>query len=767
MTVNEYDVTTKDGIKQVYEKEFLPLLQKDEWKDWLDTYVEIIEVVQSSSVDELASPEVQKQLWESTHICHAGMSSIPMKKAIASKELGQWIAELRDRELPASGERRIEELKLIHDELVERTKPFRKRTPWLKFMRLLAAIYPKDICCVVDYGKLRLVSKAMFGKAPAGRSSMVTNNAMVLQRIDEAIGVPKDDATSLAKRSMFAWEIYRVLAEENEEEDGEVEGERPGESMLKFLPVGRRYKGITAMTGYVDTALKVLDFVQNGVTVSETLEYFQQEQPQLKESSAKIHLNSIRHRLGLLKLEGNTLRPSALGQRLLDTEDPTILIPRVLTRVIGFDVLLYDLNEKSPRDKTEVYAALKEHYPNWTTDFAPSALLAWSHKLRMVEVDVQQISITEAGQEWAEQIPARPEPIAPDEDDEDDPVIVVDNKLAKAFSSPSLEEILDRFDKLPFVFPREIIARLHVALHMHPSKHFVLLSGLSGTGKTKLAELYANAYHRVDDTKQNRYFRLIPVQPDWTDPAGLLGYVNPLQETVTYAATDFLMFLKSAVATPKIPHFVCLDEMNLARVEYYFAPLLSAMETAQNIVIHQNDEPVDTIEPSLPWPSNLYIIGTVNMDETTHGFSDKVLDRAFTLEFWDVDLDAFSKRFAMSHSEYSADLLKFVIEKLKGLQAILEPAHLHFGYRTAEEVLTFLGTNDSHGAGVMDKEAALDQALLMKSLPKIRGQDSPEFRTCLDKLHSFLKSNSCPDSAQKVEAMKAELELTGTTRFWR
>jgi 5-methylcytosine-specific restriction enzyme B len=766
MTVNEYDLTTKDGIKQLYEKEFLPLLQKDEWKDWLDTYVKIIEVVRSSSVDELASPEVQKQLWESTHICHAGMSSIPMKKAIASKELGQWIAKLRDRELPASGERRIEELKLIHDELVERTKPFRKRTPWLKFMRLLAAIYPKDICCVVDYGKLRLVSKAMFGKAPAGRSSMVTNNAMVLQRIDEAIGVPKDDATSLAKRSMFAWEIYLVLVEEDEEEGGEIEGKRPGESKLKFLPVERRAKGIRAFEGYVNTALKILDFVQNGATRSETLEFYQEEQPQLKESSAKSQLSTIRYTLGLLKLNGNTLLPSSLGQKLLDTEDATILIPRLLTRVIGFDVLLCDLNEQSPRDRADIYSALKEHYPKWTTNFAPSSLLAWAQKLDMIEIDGQQkVTLTEVGQDWAEQIPERPAPIPPE--NEEDAVVTDPIVVSKEFKAPELQEILDRFDKLPFVFPREIIARLHVALHMHPSKHFVLLSGLSGTGKTKLAELYANAYHRVDDTKQNRYFRLIPVQPDWTDPAGLLGYVNPLQETVTYAATDFLMFLKSAVATPKIPHFVCLDEMNLARVEYYFAPLLSAMETAQNIVIHQNDEPVDTIEPSLPWPSNLYIIGTVNMDETTHAFSDKVLDRAFTLEFWDVDLDAFSKRFAMSHSEYSADLLKFVIEKLKGLQAILEPAHLHFGYRTAEEVLTFLGTNDSHGAGVMDKEAALDQALLMKSLPKIRGQDSPEFRTCLDKLHSFLKSNSCPDSAQKVEAMKAELELTGTTRFWR
>ena len=76
-------------------------------------------------------------------------------------------------------------------------------------------------------------------------------------------------------------------------------------------------------------------------------------------------------------------------------------------------------------------------------------------------------------------------------------------------------------------------------------------------------------------------------------------------------------------------------------------------------------------------------------------------------------------------------------------RVILEPAHQHFGYRTAEEVLTFLGTNEAHGAGVMNRQAALDQALLMKVLPKIRGQESPEFRGCLDQLNSFLTSNDC------------------------
>ena len=137
------------------------------------------------------------------------------------------------------------------------------------------------------------------------------------------------------------------------------------------------------------------------------------------------------------------------------------------------------------------------------------------------------------------------------------------------------------------------------------------------------------------------------------------------------------------------------------------------------------------------------------------------------VEFWDVDLEAFQQRFAISHEDYPVGLLNFAMDALKGLQAILEPAHQHFGYRTAEEILTFLGTNHQHGAAVMSREEALDQAILMKALPKVRGQDSPEFRACLEKLAEFLSGNHCQASATKIAAMLAELKLTGATRFWR
>jgi hypothetical protein len=207
--------------------------------------------------------------------------------------------------------------------------------------------------------------------------------------------------------------------------------------------------------------------------------------------------------------------------------------------------------------------------------------------------------------------------------------------------------------------------------------------------------------------------------------------------------------------------------MNLARVEYYLAPFLSAMESGEPIQIHQQPDPVVGVEPEIPWPENLYILGTVNMDETTYAFSDKVLDRAFTIEFWDVDLDAFAAKFAPLLPGFDNQTFTRTIDLLKDLSEILLPVHLHFGYRTAEEVLRFMAVNASAGKHSLEFNDAFDHATFMKILPKVRGQDSPRLRSCLSQLKGFASQNKLHQTERKVLMMTEDLASTGTARFWR
>ena len=139
----------------------------------------------------------------------------------------------------------------------------------------------------------------------------------------------------------------------------------------------------------------------------------------------------------------------------------------------------------------------------------------------------------------------------------------------------------------------------------------------------------------------------ISVRADWTDGRAMLGYYNPLTET--YVPTELLRLLLHAAAHPDEPHFVILDEMNLAKVEYYFSDFLSAMESGTEIALHDAGENVTAevqgrellIPERIRIPPNLLFTGTVNVDETTFMFSPKVLDRANVIQFHTVDLKGY------------------------------------------------------------------------------------------------------------------------------
>jgi 5-methylcytosine-specific restriction protein B len=190
-----------------------------------------------------------------------------------------------------------------------------------------------------------------------------------------------------------------------------------------------------------------------------------------------------------------------------------------------------------------------------------------------------------------------------------------------------LHSINDLIKKSGFTFSLLQITNYYLSLKTKP---FVILTGISGTGKTKITELFAKA---VCEDFEKQYL-LLPVRPDWNDDRNLIGYYNPL--TKQYQTTPFLDFIMKAAQDPENPYFVCLDEMNLARVEYYFSTFLSAMESGSKEISLSGFN--GDMEYKTSIPSNLFFTGTVNMDETTYRFSPKVLDRANTIEFHEIDL---------------------------------------------------------------------------------------------------------------------------------
>lgn len=253
-------------------------------------------------------------------------------------------------------------------------------------------------------------------------------------------------------------------------------------------------------------------------------------------------------------------------------------------------------------------------------------------------------------------------------------------------------------------------------------------------------------------------YELIAVRPDWTDKSAILGFYNPL--TKDYIATPVLRLLlraheeltASTDASPPRPYFLVFDEMNLARVEHYFSDFLSAMESGDAIHLHEDAQLEESvgIPRRLTLPKNLFVVGTVNVDETTYMFSPKVLDRAFVLEFNEVNFDGIgqaipsedpkSTPLALVNMERlemrgrSTDAEWQAFEKVLGgeVGALLRKIHdalatenRHFGYRVAREVARFvdLAVEQTDGKDAAAR-AAFDIAVFAKILPKLHGSQA-------------------------------------------
>lgn len=283
------------------------------------------------------------------------------------------------------------------------------------------------------------------------------------------------------------------------------------------------------------------------------------------------------------------------------------------------------------------------------------------------------------------------------------------------------------------------------------TKPFVIFTGLSGSGKTKLAQTFAK-WICASRTQYN----IIPVGADWTNREPLLGYPNSLDNS-KYVLPDngALDLILDAIENTKDkelkdcnPHFMILDEMNLSHVERYFADFLSAMESNEPISLYSGNERKDengrVIPQSIVLPSNLFLVGTVNIDETTYMFSPKVLDRANTIEFKvDVDdmKDFFGAEISVSGEEingkgvgFSSELMGWFSKepqqgKDRSVQLMaffreLQGVGAEFGYRTAGEMVELMNRLDSLGMDTAEMEDALDVAVMQKLLPKLHGSRS-------------------------------------------
>lgn len=360
------------------------------------------------------------------------------------------------------------------------------------------------------------------------------------------------------------------------------------------------------------------------------------------------------------------------------------------------------------------------------------------------------------------------------------------------------------------------------------SKPFLLLAGISGTGKSRIVRELARACWDVDSPEYTAHkpknYEMVQVKPNWHDSSELIGYVSRINGE-QYVVGPFLRFMVKAILDPNTPYFLCLDEMNLAPVEQYFAEFLSVIESRKQENGKVVTDPIVDYEPTeayknlidqlfdddeiraeylkekggkrLSIPQNLIVVGTVNMDETTFSFSRKVLDRAMTIEMNEVNLAGgltqkhetigklnFDDLAGMNvegvdvYADHQ-DVCDKAIAYLQKINDVLEGTPFKVAYRTRNEFLLYVVNNlpyrkDEDGNELSEEEVvarALDEITSMKVLSRIEGDDQKVKEELLARLEQAV-TDMLPETLHEKSVSLAKLKemkercKTGFTSFW-
>lgn len=758
-------------------------------------HLQLLERVQRWSDDELRDPAAQKELWEQSHALGSvgAGQHVDTSAVYTDPDVLDALVALRKRDWPEQLEARAEAMRGEYDAIMGLIHPrLSKRQPAAKLLRVMAALVPAHFHRCFDSRSNKQAARLVVGQA----HDRVRGAVLVRGQLRRALGEERDLAVHV-ERSFFCWwlqeqsvnlrggaDIVPARADEPA-----MRGDDEQNAPLKLWPFGRQRKGLPGTGGYANVLRAIIQSCEGGASPDDVILAMREEHglENLQANSFRVVMNTAKA-LGLIEHRNGLWWPSEAGEAALDPDEPDILIERLLERVYGMAQLLRIAEQKGPSPRAELVQELQRLYPTRQTDRTPGTFLLWAESLGLMERDGSLWRLTDDyGRAWVKRLP-EVLPTAPlgaghTDGDGEEPGDAgtggpeIETLLHDVWQPPSIDAIRAQFrtDEVlqRFVFDEGQLAELHLAWHPPEDgalakKRFVILSGLSGTGKTAILTHYARIYCRLAGVaRPDAHCTVVAVSPDWRDPGGLLGYVNALTPDPTYLREPALAHLLDAAANPHQPYFLILDEMNLAHPEHYFAPFLSAMETGGRLDLHAHDSPFIDVPPSIPWPRNLFIGGTVNMDETTHAFSDKVLDRAFTIELWDVDLPKFFERRRARDVADVADIdavYAFFIE----LNEQLGRVRRHVGYRSVGEAIDFArsGARAGLAADTQALWSLVDSAVHAKVLPRLRGHDSDDLRRALGAARQVCEQRGLTRCADKLARMLARLDETGVTRFF-
>jgi 5-methylcytosine-specific restriction protein B len=599
--------------------------------EWRQKYAAYVELAKNADEVQWLDPAFQRRLWDENPISNIGPgTSVTVEGAYSDVAISRELLQFRDAPIGSDLAERGKRLQDMFDHVLARVYPAHaKRRPKARLVRLMAAMFPRDMTCLMDANRV-WATQRLIG-APRLIGGFISQHPALRQRIRDAVGNAPDIAGEV-DQSIFAWFLWNRYLNRPDEGAVTVEAAQPEASdipPLSLLPATAQRRSLACMKGAVGVFVAVVREAENGIARDDLASVILSEAPQLNTNSAANVISQATGGLGLIHLVDGAYRPTQRGLELLSSNEPAdVLRAPLVGRVFGMGHLLLRLS-RHPEGVGATDAAkwLQSLVPTWTTTMPGSHIIAWARVTGLVRAETVQgitrLYLTDDGQEYVSALPLDFEErwkinASAEAPDDGAPEIIVE--AASSGASYTLEAIIDEGCFLER-------ATLEQAIVLLKTKMNLVLQGPPGTGKTWLAKRLG--YALIGEKDPSRLMA-VQFQPSLSYEDFVRGYRPNGTTGLQLVDGAFLEAVAAAKTEPLRPYVLVIEEINRGNPAQIFGELLTLLEADKR----KESEGLRLAYPMsqterVHVPENLYVIGTMNLADRSLALVDLALRRRF------------------------------------------------------------------------------------------------------------------------------------------
>lgn len=625
------DSFDEKALTEAFNGPFRAYLNEPWAVEWRQRYAAHVELVKSADEAQWLDPAFQRRLWDENPISNIGPgTSVTVEGTYSDVAISRELLQFRDAPIGSDLAERGKRLQDMFDHVLARVHPAHaKRRPKARLVRLMAAMFPRDMTCLMDANRV-WATQRLIG-APRLVGDFIAQHPALRQRIRDAVGSAPDIAGEV-DQSIFAWFLWSKYLNRPDEGAVTVEAAQAEASdipPLSLLPVTAQRRSLACMKGAVGMFVAVVREAENGIAREDLASVILSEAPQLNTNSASQVIWQAGGGLGLIHLVDGAYRPTQRGLELLSANEPAdVLRAPLVGRVFGMGQLLLQLS-RHPEGMGATDAAkwLQSLVPTWTTTMPGSHIIAWARVTSLVRAEtvqgINRLYLTDDGQEYVSALPRDFEErwrinASAVELDEGAPEILVEE--TGSGTSYMVEDIIDEGCFLE----RETLEQ---AIDLLKTKKNLVLQGPPGTGKTWLAKRLGYALIGEKDTSR---LMAVQFQPSLSYEDFVRGYRPNGTTGLQLVDGAFLEAVAAARAEPGRPYVLVIEEINRGNPAQIFGELLTLLEADKR----RESEALRlayprTLTERVHVPPNLHVIGTMNLADRSLALVDLALRRRF------------------------------------------------------------------------------------------------------------------------------------------